>query len=711
MAKYKITTDGGTYVVTTDDAPSRSATTDAEKPSIKDTISSMARPALEIGGAVVGGSIGLGAGVGVASPLTASAGGALGYATGKSAADALDEYLGLKESPQDLTAASKRIPENILTGAKMEALGMALHPVVKGVASTLVKGGKKIAGHLFDVSDEALEAYLQNPAAIKDAAIGRLAQKLPKIAEKFGQVIKHFSNSADDMLSTSRYIQASKTDPGGAITREEIKSALKTVRRKVGGVYGAEAHAAVKTIEDVSKDLVKLGPTASQKQVRGIVEKLDDNINWSKFWKKPEELTASENALIRLRGKLDSLIKTKNVSYAEAMRPVDEAMTARGEFLKTFNIDKVKGKGYVPADITVTRLNSALKEGRLATQRISEQTKKITGEDILGEVQKAKYNEEFFGQRTTDMSRPNIFALLGLAGGGGAAGWGGASAGSVAGQMAGVGVKKYGGIAGSKILDLLSNIDTSRIPIDVLKDPLLRRVLATRGVGLTGRSDLQIQGLLDTLIKDPFFKMVGIHDGVTDAVSRDTHGFTQSFVESVNEMLPGMGMAYGYDEGTGQIMRDYEPLRRKTEENPLAMIRDYTIGAGGGTGSGGTIKGVKNLAKLAKTNPEFRYHQTDSVSLAKIMNQGLKPAEGMSGKGIYFSPEIGHASMGTSRGDGVIFRIDRTKLKDFDYNEFTDVFSKKPDEGFASRRIPPEYLEFSTDNGQHWLKLKNTKDK
>lgn len=120
---------------------------------IKETISQYARPVLEMGGALAGGSLGVGAtAVTVGGvPAGAAIGGALGFGAGKSAADLLDRTMGLKERPtigEGIQEIGKNLSEGVaaeltgqLAGAGAKALAESGAPIVK----TVVDKAKKFA--------------------------------------------------------------------------------------------------------------------------------------------------------------------------------------------------------------------------------------------------------------------------------------------------------------------------------------------------------------------------------------------------------------------------------------------------------------------------------------------------------------------------------------------------------------------------------------
>ena len=349
-------------------------------------------------------------------------------------------------------------------------------------ASAVALGAKKAGGYLskkgisaiLGPSEEATTAALRDPSVLS-ATVEDVTRGLPRIARKFDEKIKVLRSKAGKSLSTSRFLQPTNTpgavDAGGAFTKDEVFAATAKARRKLGGIYTDEGRAAEKTIGRIEENLGKIRNTVSQKQVHDLVGLLDDEIPWDKVWRAPETLTATDRALIDTRTALDAVLKGKNHAYAEAIKPVEEAIRGRGEFVKKFGIQKIKGEGWVASDQAYQRTRSALREGKLDTERILAQTKNILGEDLSPSIQKAVFGEEFRGGKASGSRSVNQMAIMGGSTGGtlGAmvAGTPGAAVGGAIGGATGAATGSYidrkgGEIAADLIRKYLGVLPTAR---------------------------------------------------------------------------------------------------------------------------------------------------------------------------------------------------------------------------------------------------------
>jgi len=98
---------------------------------------------------------------------------------------------------------------------------------------------------------------------------------------------------------------------------------------------------------------------------------------------------------------------------------------------------------------------------------------------------------------------------------------------------------------------------------------------------------------------------------------------------------------------------------------------------------------------------DFRYHTTSKKALEKIKTEGLRPAEGQYGKGVYFAPSE-ELTKGYGSPDDIMIRADKNKLKAFKYDEF-------PEQGWADLNVPPDILEYKTKGTNEWKPLINQK--
>lgn len=256
---------------------------------------------------------------------------------------------------------------------------------------------KKTASYFGDIPEESIAYKLENPHSIKTAKeITNIASSdVPRIANKFNQVIDGLKSEAKGTLSKSTYIEKTAQDAGGAFTKDEVIGSISSARRKLGGVYTPEAESASKTLSRIGEKLRKIRNTVSQNQVANLIDDIDREIPWEKVWKKPEDLTLTDKSLIDTRNNLDGILKTKNKEYAKIMKPLSEAIQTRNEYLKTLGVNKVRGEGYVPSDTTTNRLFGSTKENRLMTKRVLEKTNETLGENIEPQVRASQVKADF----------------------------------------------------------------------------------------------------------------------------------------------------------------------------------------------------------------------------------------------------------------------------------------------------------------------------
>ena len=287
-------------------------------------------------------------------------------------------------------------PTNIALLGGGEVFGRGAAALAGRTAKRAVTGGaRKVTSSVLGPSEEAISAAMRDPTVLT-ATIEDVTRGLPKIGNKFDAKISKMSGEAGKTLSTSSFIEPSTKDLGGAFTKDEVFSVVDKARENLGGIYGDETRRAAKALERLKEDFVKIRNTVSQKNVHDIAFKLDNEIPWDNVWNSPETVTPTDWALVDVRAGLDHMLKAKNPQYANFMKPVDEAMTARKEFSKAFGVKKIKGTWTV-SDQAYNKVRSALRESKIHTEKILEQTKNITGEDLTPAIKKANYGEEFRG--------------------------------------------------------------------------------------------------------------------------------------------------------------------------------------------------------------------------------------------------------------------------------------------------------------------------
>lgn len=204
------------------------------KKNLPSTISTMARPALEMGGAVLGG------GMGLASPVPGGAaiGGTLGFAGGKSAADLLDRFIGTKKPLQNMGEAGAETLGNIRQGAENEIFGKiqgaALGAVQKPLGKFMGNMGRVISG----VNERAGERLFQDPGAFLSPSVAKAGEELGAVRKNLGIDTRRFS--ADNTL-----------DPESSAARKFVKDALERMQTGPGKVPLSDLVKGSQSMDDI----------------------------------------------------------------------------------------------------------------------------------------------------------------------------------------------------------------------------------------------------------------------------------------------------------------------------------------------------------------------------------------------------------------------------------------------------------------------------
>jgi hypothetical protein len=244
-------------------------------------------------------------------------------------------------------------------------------------------------------SPEAVAAKLANPG-MKATPIGDLAeQTLPKMGKIFDDKIKAMDDAARATLSKSHYPEE------GAVSKDSLLRTIAGVKGNLsvggGGLVGSSAKRAVGLLDSIADDIQGLGSNVhgtlksimgapsitrqsdyvSQDTIKDVIQNLDANINW-------DDPAASQvnGALANLRTVLDDHLKQSNDAYREAMEPLSSAIRTRDEFLRKMSLKSMPGGGYTPSDLTVGKLNTALKDSKLDTGKMLDRAQEMTGEDV-----------------------------------------------------------------------------------------------------------------------------------------------------------------------------------------------------------------------------------------------------------------------------------------------------------------------------------------
>lgn len=220
----------------------------------RDTVSRFARPALEGGGAAVGGLIGAGAGLTtgpgapVASPVLGVAGGGLGYAIGKKGADLLDETLGLGSNTPQVFEGKPQGIEGLITGEKKQGFAdrlgnEALESVSDiGTGAALEMGGQMLVPAFMAVKAGGKTVFKMVADPVKKAVTQKGMEKAA------GQILQAntsagpiYAKNAAEAAEIEKQIPGLKFTAGQATNDPALIKLERTQMRRPGS--GAEMSA------------------------------------------------------------------------------------------------------------------------------------------------------------------------------------------------------------------------------------------------------------------------------------------------------------------------------------------------------------------------------------------------------------------------------------------------------------------------------------
>jgi len=276
------------------------------------------------------------------------------------------------------------------------AVNKVLEPLLGTAASSLessAKGGLAALGKKTSLSD--IEKYLQNPDIVNSAmSKEQIATKLANLTNDIGRASGHLSEAARNELSSTTSPLLSY--PKGA---ENLSDNLKQLFQDEASKYltnGVPATAAdeiaIKTLEGQYGRLAEIAKANNgqipEDVLRGVIDRIQASTKASVYGN--PEAGAAQGALKDVGGKLNSVLRETNPTYAEKMAPSAEAADLSSKLQDLFGIEKG-----IPTDKTFGKVGNLLKEGKPEEMTLAQKLKDLTGIDILTELQNAQTKENF----------------------------------------------------------------------------------------------------------------------------------------------------------------------------------------------------------------------------------------------------------------------------------------------------------------------------
>jgi hypothetical protein len=332
-------------------------------------------------------------------------------------------------------------------GAGAHKLGEVIAPKVLALIdsgrSALGTGAKKAISAVLGPSEEAIEARLAGGAKDDAASYPELAEKMKDSLARLREQIADGDKNAWNKLNPY-----SEQNFGG-IDKEVLNREVDDVRRKLrinGNIVGHADTQAESILQKLTGDIDQFGEGISQQDLKGIVQRLDDNINWDN-----PGSNATNQALTRVRASFSTILKD-NPEYSEAMDPVAKKTALMNDIKRLFNFKNEPGEGLVPTDTTASKIKTSLSENKAITQEKLEALKSYTGDDYVKAAKDYDLSREFQGGHANGSRRVNLAGILG-ASLGSLGGTPGAVVGAGAGGMLGAHLDKEGGVYAGKLID------------------------------------------------------------------------------------------------------------------------------------------------------------------------------------------------------------------------------------------------------------------
>jgi hypothetical protein len=223
---------------------------------IRETISKIARPTLEIGGGIVGASI-----AAPTTPIGQAAAGALGMAGGKAAADLLDRIIGVKEPLPDMKSAVKEAGADVQRGMLLELTSragqLALSKGVNVAREFLKENAPKVSQALTGVNKNYFSRVANKPSTVLPEMLGG-----PKSLESAGQGIEAAENRSFGEAATPTAKEIN--DPALSVARKNALNAAALLEKTKG--LPEEAQAAIFKDPEVGAIILK-GRRGTQAQL------------------------------------------------------------------------------------------------------------------------------------------------------------------------------------------------------------------------------------------------------------------------------------------------------------------------------------------------------------------------------------------------------------------------------------------------------------
>jgi hypothetical protein len=389
----------------------------------KKVLAPMARPALEGGGAVLGGLAGM------ASPVPGGAiiGAGLGYAGGARGADLIEG------KQRTLSDASLQSVKDVGTGAMFEMGGQAAVPVLSGLAAATGKVVKPVLGKLSGTGPGAVEEALKsgketgmslNPFKSKTQYDKALRGKIngEEIVDNARSALTSLKNQRATAYQDKLAIVDSNTQPIDLVPiKQDLMNLLDRYKVKIQPVM-VKGHHGQMIQKDIDTSRVPMG-AKGRADIEEIIEKIrgwgsqpgDNTASGLDTLKRQLDDFYSDSSQARqfvteIRGKVRDAIVKHVPEYDDMTKGYADATKLIKDVEADLSLRKQGMSGRVTADKTLRRLMSSMRDNFELRKDLVEILGNKGNQDLAGEI--AGYSQNTFIPRGLAGTGP---ALIGSA--------------------------------------------------------------------------------------------------------------------------------------------------------------------------------------------------------------------------------------------------------------------------------------------------------
>lgn len=354
---------------------------------------------------------------------------------------------GLGGSDEDLS--EEKLPDlakDVAMGAAFGAGGYGVGKAIPKAAQAVGWAGKKALTN-FGPSAEAIEARLAGKAQDSAKSFSKLAEDMAGTVKGLGKRTKDMSDAAVDVLTAEQNIP-----------KQTVTSVLDDA---IGGIgvqgkaIGPVEKRTQAVLNELKNDLDQLDDNVSEKDLKAIIKKMDDNINWDDQTAQP-----LNRSLQKIRTAIDQSLKFRNPAYKQAMKPVSNQTRLIEVLKRKFNLQGEPGvsldktPNLVPTDTTATKIQTALRENKDVTERELRKLAELTGKDYSALAKDYQLSKQFQVKSPSASSKKtNIGGAAGAGVGALLGGPLGAAGGAAVGASAGGAMDAFGGKVAAKLID------------------------------------------------------------------------------------------------------------------------------------------------------------------------------------------------------------------------------------------------------------------